>query len=280
MLGSGATGPRRHEQEAACVRALVLSCLILPCTVLAVFGADDPLARARLLYNQGQFEAAINATEQARVIPARADAADLVAARAYLERYRASAASDDLENARERLRRIDPLRFAPGERTEYVVGLGEALFFEEAYGAAANVLDPIVRNADLLAGDARERVLDWWASALDRDAKPRPEIDRQGMYQRIRARMEEELAARPVSGTAAYWLAAAARAQGDLQAAWDAALAAWVRAPLTTDRGVALRGDLDRLVLRAIVPDRAKVTAQTPESLRQQWEQFKERWNR
>jgi hypothetical protein len=26
-------------------------------------GADDPLARARLLYNQGQFEAAINAAE-------------------------------------------------------------------------------------------------------------------------------------------------------------------------------------------------------------------------
>ena len=279
MLGLVATA-RRYERETAWFRALVLSCLILPCTAPAVFSADDPLTRSRLLYNQGQFEAAINAAEQARVIPARADAADLVAARAYLERYRASAASDDLENARERLRRIDPLRFPPGERTEYVVGLGEALFFEEAYGAAANVLDPIVRNTDLLVGDARERVLDWWASALDRDAKPRPEIDRQGVYQRIRARMEEELTARPVSGTAAYWLAAAARAQGDLQAAWDAALAAWVRAPLTADRGVALREDLDRLVLRAIVPDRAKVTAQTPESLRQQWELFKERWNR
>jgi hypothetical protein len=279
MLGRVAVDTRRREQEAGRFRAFVLSWLILMCTASVAFGADDPLTRARLLYNQGLFEAAINAAEQARLVPGRADAADLVAARAYLERFRASAASDDLENARERLRRIDPLRFPPGERTEYVVGLGEALFFEEAYGAAADVLDPIVRNPDLLFGDARERVLDWWATALDRDARPRPEIDRQGMYQRIRARMEEELAARPVSGTAAYWLAAAARAQGDLQAAWDAALAAWVRAPLTADRGVALRGDLDRLVLRAIVPDRAKVTAQTPESLRQQWESFKERWN-
>ena len=80
--------------------------------------------------------------------------------------------------------------------------------------------------------------------------------------------------------TAAYWLAAAARAQGDVQAAWDAALAAWVRAPLTLDRGVNLRADIDRLVLRAIVPDRAKVTAQPPETLRQQWEVFKERWTR
>jgi tetratricopeptide (TPR) repeat protein len=243
-------------------------------------GADDPLARARLLYNQGQFEGAINAAEQARLTPARADAADLVAARAYLERFRASEASDDLVNARERLRRIDPQRFPVRERSEYVVGLGEALFFEGAFGAAANVLDPIVRSPDLLIGDARERVLDWWASALDRDAKPRPEIDRQGVYQRIRVRMEDELATRPGSGTASYWLSAAARSQGDAQAAWDAALAAWVRAPLMPDHGVRLREDIDQLVLRAIVPDRAKATAQPPESLRQQWEQFKSRWNK
>jgi tetratricopeptide (TPR) repeat protein len=258
-------------------RALVISWLVPATWAVA---ADDPLARARLLYNQGQFEAAINAAEQARLVPGRADSADLVAARAYLERFRASAAGDDLVNARERLRRIDPQRFPVNERTEYVVGLGEALFFEGAYGAAANVLDPIVRGQDLLGGDARERVLDWWASALDRDAKPRPEIDRQGVYQHIRSRMEEELAAHPGSGTAAYWLAAAARAQGDLQTAWDAAFAGWVRASLTSDRGAALRADLDRLVLKALVPDRAKATAQTPESLRQQWEQFKERWAR
>jgi hypothetical protein len=90
--------------------------------------------------------------------------------------------------------------------------------------------------------------------------------------------MEDELAVHAGSATAAYWLSAAARAQGDVQAAWDAAIAAWVRAPLLPDRGVALRSDLDRLVLRAIVPDRAKASAQTPESLRQQWESFKRNW--
>jgi hypothetical protein len=264
----------------AYMRRLAVSAALILLASAPTRAADDPLARARLLYNQGQFEAAINAAELARQTPSRADAADLVAARAYLERFRASDAADDLINARDRLRRIDPQRFASTERAEYVVGLGEALFFEGAFGAAADVLDPIVRNPDLLGGDARERVLDWWASALDRDAKPRPEIDRQGVYQRIRARMDDELSTRPVSGTAAYWLAAAARAQGDVQAAWDAALAAWVRAPLTSDRGVILRADIDRLVLRAIVPDRAKVTAQPPETLRQQWEVFKERWTR
>ena len=258
-------------------RLSVLTALLIA-TIAPLRAADDPLSRARALYNQGQFEAAINAAEQARLTPARADAADLVAARAYLERFRASTAADDLVNARDRLRRIDPKAFPARERAEYVVGLGEALFFEGAYGAAAGVLEPIVHSHDAVIGEARERVLDWWASALDREAKPRPEMDRQGIYQRIRARMEEELAAHAGSGAAAYWLSAAARAQGDVQAAWDAAMAGWVRAPLAADRGVALRADLDRLVLRAIVPDRAKATAQTPESLRQQWEAFKRNW--
>jgi tetratricopeptide (TPR) repeat protein len=262
------------------MRRLAVSAALFLATIAPLRGADDPLSRARLLYNQGQFEAAITAAEQARVTPARADAADLVAARAYLERFRASAEPGDLVNARERLRRIDAQKLPPRERAEYVVGLGEALFFEGAFGAAADVLDTIVRTPDVLTGDARERVLDWWATSLDRETRPRPEIERQGVYQRIRTRMEDELATHPGSGAAAYWLAAAARAQGDLQAAWDAALAGWVRAPLTSDRGTALRADLDRLVLRAIVPERAKATAQTPESLRQQWETFKTRWSK
>jgi hypothetical protein len=242
--------------------------------------AEDPLVRARALYNQRQFQAAISAAEQARLTPGRADAADLVAARAYLERYRESSASDDLANARDRLRRIDPLRFPPGERDEFIVGLGETLFFDGAFGAAANVFDSVLRNGGLLTGDARERVLDWWASAIDREARPRPDIERQSRYQRIRARMEEELATHPGSGSAAYWLANAARAQGDLQAAWDAAQAGWVRASLAADHGAALRADLDQLVLRGIVPDRAKLLAQPPDTLRLEWEKFKEKWNK
>jgi hypothetical protein len=257
---------------------LALACVVAAAAPLRA--ADDPLARARQLYNQQQYDAAIAAAEQARQTPARADAADLVAARAYLERFRASFASDDLTNARDRLRRLDPQRFGPRERAEYVVGLGETLFFDGAYGSAATVFDSVLQSRDALIGNARERVLDWWASALDREARPRADMDRQPVYQRIRARMEAELATHSGSATAAYWLAAAARAQGDIQGAWDAAQAAWVRSALTADRGDALREDLDRLVLRAIVPDRAKATAQSPETLRAQWEQFKERWKR
>jgi hypothetical protein len=241
-------------------------------------GADDSLARARQLYNQRNFTAAVQLAEQARLTPARADAADLVAARAYLERYRESGASDDLTNARDRLRRLDPQKFGPRERAEYVVGLGETLFFDGAFGAAATVFDAVLQSRDALPGEARERVLDWWATAIDREAKPRSEMERQGVYQRIRNRMDGELATHPNSAVAVYWNAAAARSQGDHQAAWDAAQAGWVRARLASDKGDALRADLDRLVLRAIVPDRARATAQPPDMLRAEWERFKESW--
>jgi hypothetical protein len=240
----------------------------------------DPLARARVLYNQRQFEAAVNAAEEARRNLERADSADLIAARAYLERFRESGASDDLVNARERLRRINPERFSPRERVEFIVGLGQTLFFDEAPGAAAAVFETVLAAQNGLMTDARERVLDWWASALDRDARPRSDLDRQGVYQKIRDRMAGELVTNAASATATYWLSAAARAQGDLHAAWDAAQAGWVRAPLAPGQGAELRGDLDQLVQRAIIPERARILAQPPETLRLEWERFKERWKK
>jgi len=246
------------------------------------FAADprDPLDRARLLYNQRQFEAAVTAADEARRLPQLADSADLIAARAYLERFRQSSLPDDLIHARERLRGINPGKFGPRERIELIVGLGETLYFENASGAAAAVFESVLVAGDELPDHARERILDWWASALDQDARPRPEIERQTVYQRVRDRMAVELAASPSSATAPYWAAAAARGQGDLQAAWDAAQAGWVRAPLTTDQGVKLRNDLDQLVQKAIVPERARTLARPPETIRAEWEQFKEQWSK
>jgi hypothetical protein len=242
--------------------------------------AKDPLDRARALYNQRQFEAAVAAADEVRKLPQQADAADLIAARAYLERYRESSTPDDLVRARERLRGINPERFSPRERIEFIVGLGETLYFEGSSGAAASVFESVLVTGGDLADDARERVLDWWASALDQDARPRPEIERQTVYQRVRDRMALELAANPASASAPYWIAAAARGQGDLQAAWDAAQAAWVRAPLTRDHGASLRHDLDVLVQKAIVPERARILGRTPESLMTEWEAFKAMWSR
>lgn len=262
------------------MRRVVLALSIAVAAAGPLAAADDPLARARLLYNQRNFDDAIKLADQVRVIPSRRDSADLVAARAFLERYRESAAPEDLESARDRLRQLDPQLLAPRERIEYIVGLGETLYFDQSYGAAAAVFDSVLQSGELLETEGRDRVLDWWAEAVDRQGRPRPEIERRAIYQRIRSRMEDEIALHPTSTTAAYWLAAAARSQGDLQAAWDAAEAAWVRAPLTTDKGALIRADIDTLVLRAIIPERAKVTAQSPDKLRMDWEAFKERWKK
>jgi hypothetical protein len=74
----------------------------------------------------------------------------------------------------------------------------------------------------------------------------------------------------------------AARGSGDLDTAWDAAVAAWVRAALAPD-STQLRSDIDRLVTEAIIPERARSrqgreTADAAESMRSQWSVIKEQW--
>ncbi len=137
---------------------------------------------------------------------------------------------------------------------EYVIGLGETLFFDGAPGAAAAIFGAVLAGPDFLTPAARDGLLDWWASAIDRDARRQADIERRAMYQKILDRMEVEVGANPSSTAASYWLAAAARGQGDLTVAWDAALAGWVRAGLSLDENADLRGDIDRLVLRGDHP--------------------------
>lgn len=240
----------------------------------------DALERARVLYNQREFQAAISAAEEAGRLMPRADSADLVAARAYLERYRESASSDDLTNARDRLRRLNPEAFNSTERVEFVIGLGEALFLEGSPGAAAAIFGSVLAGPDVLGLEARDGLLDWWASAVDHDARRQPDIERRAMYDRISERMEVELGFNPASPAALYWLAAAAWGRGDFAHAWDAALAAWVRGPLAQERNADLRGDIDRLVLRGIIPARARATAQPADALVAEWERFKEQWKK
>jgi hypothetical protein len=239
----------------------------------------DPLERARVLYNQRQFDEAIAAADEARRTPDKADAAALIAARAYLERFRSTAAPEDLTTARERLRTINASRFTPRERVEFIVGLGETLYFDEATGAAAEMFESALVARGELSSEARDRVLDWWATALDRGARARPEIERQSIYQKLRDRMADELSVNPASGAASYWAAAAARGQGDLQAAWDAALAGWVRAQLAQEQSKLRRDDLDTLVQRAIIPERARLIAKPPDALLSEWESFKAQWD-
>lgn len=260
----------------------VAVCALLLGIAAPARAADDraALARARLLYNLRDFDGAIAAADAARRAPARADSADLIAARALLERFRAGGVAVDLAEARDRLRRLAPERFAERERIEYVIGLGEALYLDDAPGAAAEIFDAVLQSPTAPLLDGRDVVLDWWATAVEGDAHSRTEFERQALYLAVRTRMREELGRRPASAIAAYWAAAAARGEGDLQGAWDAAQAAWVRAPLAFDHGVALRGDIDRLVQQAVIPERSRATGHSPEALLEEWGKFKDKWIR
>jgi hypothetical protein len=72
---------------------------------------------------------------------------------------------------------------------------------------------------------------------------------------------------------------------GDVQRAWQAAIAGWVRASFAADGGSAVRQDLDRLVIEAIIPDRirllalpAREVADATVGFRSEWDVVKQRW--
>ena len=248
-------------------------------------GAAEPpsLARARALYNAADFDGAISAAAVARQIPDAADAASLVLARAHLERYRRNASADDLAAARTALGGVRTGPLTPRDRVDLLVGLGQSLFFGEVFGAAAELFDTALGRADLLPERDRLMLLDWWASALDREAQLREPERRTPLFARILERMERELRDDPGSYPANYWLAVAARGTGDIDRAWNAAVAGWVRAPLATNSAAALRGDLDRLVSEVLIPERvrprpAAELASATEAVRAEWTLVKEQW--
>jgi hypothetical protein len=243
----------------------------------------DPLVMARQFYNAAQYDDAIQAAEQASSNPSFASSAHLVLGRSRLERYRKTNVTGDLDAARTDLRAVDPRALDARERLELQIGLAVLLYFEERFGASAELLDPVIDLSATLAPDAHERALDWWATALDREALGIATPDRVPIYARVIDRMERELRRDSASPSASYWLAAAARGSGDLDRAWAAACASWVRATLAPDRGAALHADLDKLVTQAIIPERATKTAgrdrrQAIASMTAEWDAFKAGW--
>ena len=246
-------------------------------------GKPDPLAAARQFYNAGQYDQAIEAARQATARPAAVAEARLIMGRSRLERYRKTAVARDLEDARADLRAVDPSLLDARARLELQVGLGELLYFEERFGAAAELLAPVIEQTASQAPGERARALDWWATAIDRQAQALPASDRAPVYARLMSRMEEELRRDPASAPAGYWVAAAARASGDVDRAWSAAMAGWVRASFARDRGIALRADLDKLVTEGIIPDRAakapaRERRQVTTALIAEWDSFKKSW--
>lgn len=266
------------------------------CTVLLVAALADarvlaqapqPLAKARQAYNQGQFDAAIAAATEARKTPGVASSANLVLSRACLERFRAKFDAADLAAAHESLILVEPARLSPAERQDYTVGLGIAVYFEGRPGAAAELfetlLDAPASSPAPLLGE-RRALFDWWATAVDRAAQLAPDAGRRDFYLRILNRSQTELARDTAATAAGYWLAAAARGAGDLDRAWHAAIAAWIRSRPFADRAT-VRADLDQLVITAIIPERARAlntdardVAALATAMRAEWEQIKTSW--
>jgi hypothetical protein len=254
--------------------------------------ARDALSSARVAYNDRRFDEAIAAATEAEKVPELADAAAVVLARAYLERYHAGDADHrdaaDLDRARTALKGVDAASLAARDRIEYLVGLGESLFFDEPprYAAAAAMFESALGRADDAPADAREALFEWWAEALDREAQFVPGSDRKPLYVRILSGAERELAHSPDSAVAAYWLAAASRGSDDLERAWGAAVAGWIRAGSLGTRGVTLRADLDRLMTNVILPERARQLTPAGDAqsaltlLLQQWDDLKKKWER
>jgi len=241
------------------------------------------LARARALYNERQFDQAIEAARLAADTPETRDPAAVVLARALLERYRERVDPADLGAAREALGGVRALLLEDRERVEYLLALGQALFLEDEFGAAAVVFESGVEKARDADPDLGDAMVDWWGSAAERQADSEDRAGRIASFAVLAERMTEQLQRAPGSASASYWLAAARRGSGDAFGAWHAAIAGWVRARLSGERAAALRADLDKLMVQGIIPDRVKDVpeadrAAAESQLRAEWELVKERW--
>lgn len=248
----------------------------------------DPLTRARQAYNERRFEDAIAAASEAAKLPSLTEAAALVTARALLERYRDAAAPNDadLSEARRLLKDINQTKLSARDHVEFLVGLGEALYLENSFGAAEVYFSRALARVGASDAETRDMIFEWWATTLDHQAQFGPQAERRPLYSRILAKAEEELARRESSAVASYWLAAAAQGVDDLERAWGAAQAGWIHAGYLGPRGAQLRADLDRLVRQVILPERARRLTHEGDPRAAldiyltEWEDIKKRWGR
>lgn len=259
---------------------VVLACIVLP--AIGLEGRQADLARARTLYNERRFDEAIEAAGAARTNPASADAAAIVEARAHLERYRERADPSDLSAARGALSSVHANNLNQRDRLEFLLGLGQSLFLEDDFGAAAETFEAALDSAWEDA-NLHESLLDWWASAIERQAATLSRELREAAFDRMESRMRGELANDATSATATYWMVVALRGGGHPLRAWDAAVAGWARARLMGDRTAAFRADINRIVLEGIIPDRARELPSEERGaaeaqMKADWDLVKEKW--
>jgi len=250
--------------------------------------AEQPgaLARARVAYNQQRYDEVIAAAREAQRVPGTASQAQLLVARAFIERFRLSGDAADLATARDTLAVIDPSKLTPRERAEMQIGLAESLFLDERFGAAADLFEDAMSRTGEPGYGPRERLLGWFATSLDRQGRLEETPVRRRIYRRLLERMAMENRIGSGSAVASYWVVAATFGLDNVEDAWNAAVATWIRAPLTPGDGVALRADIDRFVLAFIVPRRARLASAggdveaAADVFRRDWELVKQTWPR
>jgi hypothetical protein len=263
------------------VRTLVFVCVVFLIPSVSTAQRTE-LAKARTLYNERQFDDAIVAATAARSSAATADAAAIVQARAHLERYRERADPSDLSAARAALSAVGASALGARDRLEFLLALGESLFLEDDFGAAAEILEAGL-GAAFSDEELHDALLEWWASAMDRYAATLARDARPAAFERMATRMRKEIAKNPGSATAGYWSVVALRGAGNTTRAWDAAVAGWARARLMGDSTASFRADLNRLVNDGIIPDRVRTLPQDQRAAAQaqmkaDWELVKEKW--
>ena len=272
---------RRHTEVA---RIIVIAAWLLALNVSSAAQTTmTDLARARAHYNQRQFDDAITAAIAARQATETADVAGIVLARAHLERYRERADPTDLSAAREVLGMIHASNLDARDQVELLLALGQSLFLEDDFGAAAEMFESGLERAASTERALAEAMLEWWGSATERQAGSLSRGYRLAVFSRLADRMRQELARYPTSAAAAYWTVAALRGASEPERAWDAAVAAWVRARLLGQRSSSLRADLDRLVVNGIIPDRVRHLPKDAQpaaesQFKADWELVKEKW--
>ena len=185
----------------------------------------------------GTIDQALDALRGRSRTPAQPLLSHLIIGRVRLERYRSP--RHRCSGARRRRGRFSRRRSARAQSTRAAGAAGRAgrccCSSMIASAPAPSCWSRCSTRTASLAPDAHDRAVEWWAIALDAQAQAQPPDRSPAAYQRSVDADGAGAAARPGLGAAGYWLAAASRDAGDLERAWAAALAAWVRASLAPD---------------------------------------------
>jgi hypothetical protein len=182
----------------------------LAACLLACSGLTEAASRvndARKLYNQELYELAIRAATEARQAGDAVDEASLI----FAPRPSRTLPPDPRRAQPQRgaVRRCAPSMprsCRRGRRRSSHSPWANTCFWPTSSVRPAELFDSTSARVDDLGPAARDRVLDWWATAMDREAQE-DSAHRAGLYQRIIERMEDELRQQPGSTAAGYWLA-------------------------------------------------------------------------